>query len=216
MARLVLVGLVVSGLLHDAALAESKEPYVESTTGFVFPEQIGKFHRVAETEFPDKRQGVVIRYEGRGRAEAFVYDMGFAEIPTGVDSEPVKKAFAVSDAGMMRLLASKPASDGQKFLESAPVVEMEGRQAKLLVALYTWTLTGPDGQPGPMATWVLLTGVKNKIVKLIYTAPAPEPTSTQGELKELIVGFLEANAKERRSFFVEKKAPKSRGQTPIS
>ncbi len=205
--RIPFAGLVVGCLLHGAALAQSDESYVESATGFVFPAQIAMFHRVAVTEFPDKRMGVVIRYEGRGRAEAFVYDLGFADIPTGIDSEAAKKAFAQSEAGIERLLTSKPASDGKKFLESTPVVETECRQAKLLAALYTWTFTGSDGRGGPMATFILVTGVKNKIMKLLYTAPAPEPASTQRDLKELVIGFLEANPKERGSFFVEKKAP---------
>jgi len=204
MTRILFVGFVVGCLLHGAALAQSDEPYVESATGFVFPGQIAKFHRVAVTEFPDKRLGVVIRYEGRGRAEAFVYDLGFADIPTGIDSEAVKKAFAQSQAGIERLLTSKPASDGRKFVESSPVVETEGRQAKLLAALYTWTFSGSDGRGRPMATCILVTGVKNKIVKLLYTAPSPEPASTQRDLKELVVGFLEANPKERSSFLVEK------------
>jgi len=207
MTRIAFVGLLVGCLLHGAALAQSGEPYVETTTGFIFPAQIGKFHRVAVTELPDKQLGVAIRYEGQGRAEVFIYDLGFAGIPTGIYSAAVKKAFAESEAAFERLLNSKPASNGKKFLESTPVVRTDSREAKLVVALYIWTFTASDGRGGPMATYILVTGVKNKILKLLYTAQAPEPMSTQAELQELVAGFLDANPKQRDSFFIEKKAP---------
>ncbi len=207
MTRIFLISALVGCLLHGTAFAQSDEPYMEGATGFVFPARIAKFHRAAVKEFPDKRLGVSIRYEGPGNAEVFVYDLGFPNIATGIASEAVKEAFANSEASIQRLLTSKRASDGKKFVESAPVVEMDGREAKLLAALYTWTLIGSDGRRDPMATCILVTGVKNKIVKLLYTAPAPEPGSTQRDLKELVLGFLEANPKERGSFLVEKKAP---------
>ncbi|HLX24765.1 MAG TPA: hypothetical protein VKR38_15565 [Usitatibacter sp.] len=200
------IGIVVACLMHGAALAQSAEPYVEKSTGFVFPAQIGKFHREEVVEYPDKRLGIKIRYEGRGRAEVFVYDFGFTEISTGIDSAAVKKAFADSKVGMERLLTHPPASNPAKALDASPVVNIEGGEhAKLLAALYTWTFTGSDGRSGPMASCILVTGAKNKIVKLLFTAPSPDATSSQADLKEFVLAFLEANPKERGAFILEEK-----------
>jgi hypothetical protein len=206
MKRIHVGGIVVACLLHGAALAQSDEPYVEKSTGFVFPAQIAKFHRVMIKEFPDKRLGVLIRYEGRGRADAFVYDLGYGEISTGVDSEAVKDAFATSKMGMEQLFTRPPASNAKKVIDAAQDVGMEGGEhAKVLGAQYTWTFAGSDGRGGPMATWILVTGVKNKIVKLLYAASSPEPMSSQPDLKEFIYGFLEANPKERGAFILDEK-----------
>lgn len=205
--RIGLACLFLGGLLPAAALAQTNDPFVESATGLTFPAQVGRFQRTGSITFPDPRQGVAVRYEGPGRGEVFVYDLGLAEIPTGVDSEAVGNAFAQSEAGVEQLLAMPPASAGKKFAESTPVIQNEGRVAKLRVGLYSWTYSAPDGTKGPMATWVLVTGFKNKIVKVLYTAPSLDPMAAQGDLKELIVGLLEANPRERGKFFVEKKAP---------
>ena len=205
--RIGLACLFLGGMLSGTALAQSSDSFVENATGLTFPAKIGRFERTASATFPDARLGVGFRYEGPGRAEVFIYDMGAAEIPTGVDSEAVSTAFAQAEAAVEKLLGTAPASAGKKFAESTPVIENEGRVAKVRVGLYSWTYTAPDGTKGPMATWVLVTGFQNRIVKLLYTAPSLDPMAAQGDLKELIVGFLEANPKEREKFFVEKKAP---------
>jgi hypothetical protein len=209
--RIAFAGLVLGALLSGAALAEpaadSNEPIVEKKTGLIFPAQIGKFRRTGTAVYPDPRDGIGIRYDGPGRAEAFVYDMGYGEIPTGVDSEAVTKAFAQSRAAVERLLTQAPATNGKKFAESTPVVETEGRVAKVRVAVYSWTYTAPDGTAGPMATWVFVTAFKNQILKLLYTSPAMDPLAAQGDVKELIYAWLDANPKERQNFLVEKKKP---------
>ncbi len=194
------------GLLSASARAETdNEPLVEKKTGLTFPVQLGKFRRTDWHVYPDPRMGIVIRYDGPGRAEAFVYDLGLGAIATGVDSEAVSDAFARAKADVERLLTAPPATAAKKFAESTPVVENEGRVAKVRVAVYSWTYTAPDGTGAPMATWVLITGFKNKFLKLLYTSPSLDPLAAQGDVKELVYDFLEANPKERENFLVEKK-----------
>ncbi|HUL56180.1 MAG TPA: hypothetical protein VLT60_04235 [Usitatibacter sp.] len=206
--RIAAAALTLAGLLGGAAFAQvAGDSYVEPSTGFSFPEQIGRFHRLSVKEYPDKRLGVKIGYEGPAHAEVFVFDMGSKDIPTGIDSDAVRKAFADSENALGRVLTRPPASDGRKFADSTPTIENEGRVARLKVAVYKWTFTLSDGKGGPMATYLLMTGVKGKILKLLFTAPAPDPMALQADLKELILGFMEANPKQRASFLVEKAAP---------
>ena len=211
--RTAVAAAAAAALVSVGALAGiAGDSYVEPATGLAFPEQIGRFHRVSVKELPDKRLGVRIGYDGPAHAEVFVYDMGFKEISTGIDSEAVKKAFAESENGLARVLTRPPASEGRKFADSTPTIENEGRVARLKVSVYRWTLTGPEGKGAPMATYLLMTGVKNRILKLLFTAPAPDPMALQADLKELILGFMEANPKERASFLVEKAAAGAKAQ----
>jgi len=205
--RMAVAALAAAGLVGAAALAQSAgDSYVEPATGLAFPEQIGRFHRSSVKEYPDNRLGVKIGYEGPAHAEVFVFDMGLKEIPTGIDSDAVRKAFAESEDAIARVLARPPASEGKKFAEATPTVENEGRVARLKVAVYKWSYTDSAGKGAPMATYVLMTAVKNRILKLLFTAPAPDPMALQADLKELVLGFMEANPKDRASFLVDKPA----------
>ena len=58
-----------------------------------------------------------------------------------------------------------------------------------------------------MSTWLLMTGYKNKFLKLLFTHPGADPEKSQSELRDLIVGFLEANSGQTGNFFIDKNVP---------
>lgn len=66
------------------------EAYREPDTNLVFPSAIGSYRRVGVQTFSDAKRGMRIRYEGPGRADVFVYSGGYAQIPTGIDSDQLR------------------------------------------------------------------------------------------------------------------------------
>jgi hypothetical protein len=202
--------LLVCVSLLSLTVANAQAPgdaYIHADTNLSFPTQIGAYRRVAVTKYPDPRLGVSIRYDGWGRGDIFVYDMGFTQITTGIDSPEFKRAFAESEAHIAKMSTSPPFKDGGRFLESQPVVESDGRVAKLRVVMYTSTLLGRDGSERKVSTWLLMTAYKNKLLKLLFTHQGIEPEKSQEELKALIGGFLQANDRETEHFFVKKSVP---------
>jgi hypothetical protein len=58
-----------------------------------------------------------------------------------------------------------------------------------------------------MLTWLLMTAYQNRLLKLIFTIPGDDPGASQPELRELILGFLDANRSATDAFFVPKTTP---------
>lgn len=202
--RKVLLLLCLQLLLAGRCLAQdTPDRYQDEATGFVFPAQLGAYRLTSVTKYPDPRLGVRVRYEGFGRADAFIYDLGHAEIPTGTASRPFEAAFAESANHLARVLNTPPNRLGTKALEAAPVIQSDSGTARVRVIMYTFDLVLPDRPERPMSTWLLMTSVKNKFLKLLFSHPGHDPAPRpQEELQALIFGFLNANPDETRHFFV--------------
>ncbi len=181
--------------------------YTEPQTGLIFPHHIDSYTQTGVMQYSDKKDGVRITYSGYGHAQFFVYDAGFKKIATGVKSEEFKKAFQTSASGLNNVLTSDAYSNGEVFLTSTPNIKMENKEANLEVVMFTSTFNPEPGANIPITSWLLMTGYKNKLLKLLFTHKGNDMEKSQEELKALISGLLSANPEGIKYFFVEQKAP---------
>ncbi len=190
-------------LRQDGQVTDS---YVDPSTGLIFPKLLGTYNRIGTHEFPDKRLGVVIQYRGFARADVFIYDNGYSHISTGTDSDAVKTEFGHIQEEFISETSKSPFSNLQKILETAPAAEIkaDNQVAKVLAAMYTFSMKRRDGSELEMESWILLTGFKEKLLKLRFTLPKRDPKLSQTELRSFVTNFLDANPKERVNFFVQK------------
>ncbi len=181
--------------------------YRHPETGLTFPSEIGHYRRASVIRFRDPRLGVRIRYEGPGRADVFVYNGGFSRIPTGIDGDEFRRAFAQSERNIATLTTAPPFKGGTKVLEAQPTIDVEGRVARLRVAAYASTQTQRDGSEVLMQVWLLMTGYRNNFLKLLFTIPGEGLGVSQPELRKLILGFVDANRGRTEAFLLPRKTP---------
>jgi hypothetical protein len=185
---------------------EVPRAYVHPATNLSFPPQLGAFHRTLVRQYPDPRIGVQISYTLRdfAKADLFIYDLGLTKIPTGIESDEVKEAFSQAENELRQFASVPPYKNPQRSMVATPTIEHRGRKSKLLVTMYTLTAEREDGSNLTLASWIILTGYKNKFLKLRYTHPFAQYDQGLKELRDLVLGFVEANPNETQYFFIPK------------
>ena len=199
---------LLPALLSPRALADPgiapDEDYVNPDTQLAFSAEIGEYTRVRVHRFPQPGMGVSVQYKGPGDAEAFIYNKGIARIPTGVDSDAVRKEFEDTAARISGLVAAAPFSNAKRVIDATPEFEQNGQIAKVRVVEFEYSLTYRDGTTQKLCTWLLLTAYRNQFLKLLFTHAAVDEQAAQNKLRSLIIGFLLANAERTPDFFVKK------------
>ena len=205
--KLVILFMIFVPLFIHAEEKVNLKNYTEPHTGLIFPQQIESYTQNAVTEYPDKKDGVAITYNGYGYAQFFVYDAGFEKISTGITSDAFKEAFQTSVLGLENVLSSGEYSNGEALMSSTPNIKMENKEANLAVVVFTSTFKPEAGDTVPVTSWILMTGYKNKFLKLLFTHKGDDFKKSQEEIKVIIGGLLSANPEGIGDFFVEQNAP---------
>ena len=182
----VLLGLVVSASVllaaepgaPDAAPAEPPKPYVEPATGIVFPGRLGVLARGDVRKYENAALGVSMAYNcaepARVAVTMYVYDFGQKDIGTGVEAKVVKRHFgevqndlhAMEERGRYKLV--------KKLSEETVSVQVGEGPLALLHAVFEYTHVPAPGSDAPeqsVKTHILLTGFKDRFLKVRFTYP---------------------------------------------
>jgi len=186
-------------LLGCCAIAHAGT-FTDKATNLHFPDQIGEWKKTMVTQFPDRKFGVEINYKSRGDAIAslVVYSGGISKIPTGAENTVVQAQFAADIQGSMAVVQNR-FKDVSKVLDSKPDVNYHGKRATLLATAFQFS------GDKKWLQFQLLTGYKNRFLKLIYTQPFNNPKTDipegQKKLRDLIVAWLDKNEENRNAFW---------------
>ncbi len=176
------------------------ETFTDKNTNLHFPDRIGEWRKTMVNQFPDGKLGVEINYKSRGGtiASFVVYSGGIAKIPTGAENDVVRTQFA-EDVRSSMVHVYNHFKNIFRALDSNPTVNFHGKRATLLATAFRFS-----GDK----TWLqflLMTGYKNRFLKLIYTQPFNNPKTDfqegQKELRDLIVSWLDKNDENRDAFW---------------
>ena len=174
--------------------------FTDKTTNLHFPDQIGDWKKTHLLQFPDKKLGVEINYKSPGEAIAsfVVFNGGIPKIPTGAENRAVQIKFSADLDESMAYVRSR-FKDVTKFFDSNPSVAHGGKRATLLASGFLFS-----GDRKWMQ-YQLMTGYKNRFLKLIYTQPFNNPKTDipkgQKELRDLILTWLDKNDENRDDFW---------------
>ena len=183
---------VVLFVLASHALAQAS--YQHPETKFVFPAVIGAFERTGVERYPDARLGVKVGYvaRGLGRADIYVFDLGIAGIPAGIDSEPVRRAFTSADSDVGEMARRGYYLDLKRMVPSDATLQLKDRTPRFRMAVYEYRIKRGESTE-PVVSWLLVTGARANFLKVRYTHPASRVEDGQRELEKLLVDFFAAN-----------------------
>ena len=178
--------------------------YTEPSTKLRFPDRLGAWKKMDVTSFPQKELGVSISYQHpvAGSAHVYIYSKGLRKIPTGGANAIVRKEFAAVEQEIQGTTAQFGYQNVKKLLEATPEIKHDGKIATLLAVAYSFE--EPNARPPNRISYALLTGYRNRFVKLRFTLPGDfEKTPERGlsELKDLVFAFVEANQSNAAGFW---------------
>lgn len=180
--RMALAALALLLALPAAALESS----------FDFPTTIGDFARGPRTNYEEKAPGLgysVVYMNGRWKADIFVYDIGFANIPDGPSSPAVVGQLAQA-SGDIEEAVKRGVYRGSEDRGALRVPGTAG--AKL--ACRAFTIDHPD--LGSTDSLLCITGLHGKFVKFRMTGPAAmQPKRAEAE------GFMTRWLEKQRNSF---------------
>jgi hypothetical protein len=191
--RVIVILLACCTAAHAATLTDKD-------TNLHFPDQIGEWKKTNVLRFPDPKMGVEVNYKTRGDAIAsfVVYSGGISKIPTGAENSIVQTQFA-KDAQSSMAYVQNRFKDVSKILDSNPDVNFHGKRATLSATAFQFS------GDKKWLQFLLMTGYKNRFLKLIYTQPFNNPKTDipegQQKLRDLIVKWLDKNDENRDGFW---------------
>jgi hypothetical protein len=191
--RIVIILLACCAVAHAGT-------FTDKATNLHFPDQIGEWRKTIVHQFPDQKLGVEINYKSRGDAIAsfVVHSGGIPKIPTGAENSVVQTAFAVDARGAMEYVQGR-FKDVSKVLDSKPDVNYNGKRATLLATAFQFS------GDKKWLQFLLMTGYKNRFLKLIYTQPFNNPKTDipegQKKLRNLILLWLDKNEDNKDAFW---------------
>jgi hypothetical protein len=174
--------------------------FTDKSTNLHFPDQVGDWKKTQVIRYPDRNAGIEINYKSRGDviASFVVYSGGVSKIPTGAENGVVQTQFAKDAQGSMAYVQTR-FKDVSKILDSNPSVDAQGKRATLLATAFQFSGNKKWLQ------FLLMTGYKNRFLKLIYTQPFNNPKTDipegQKKLRDLIVTWLDKNEENKDAFW---------------
>lgn len=215
MARLAMHRLI-AGIILLATLSATAGTYTDKATKLRFPDKLGSWEKEDVHHYDEPGAGISIHYRHpiTGVATFYIYDNGLKKIPTGGKSDVVTQEFASVLRQIESTYSGAEYEYLKKVMEAAPEVRSNGRTATLLASIYSFSAR--DKHPPQRLTYALLTGYRNRFLKLRFTLPADvekTPERGQTELKQLVTALLEANKQHAAAFWDASASPGEKEQT---
>ncbi|HUS45606.1 MAG TPA: hypothetical protein VM219_06195 [Phycisphaerae bacterium] len=182
----VLLGLVVSASVLLAAEpippgadpTEPPQPYVEPETGIVFPQRLGVLVLQGVQKYEEAGLGISVAYDCsdpiRVVVDIYIYDFGRKDIGTGVESEAVKQHFGEVQGHLHAMEERGRYKTVKKLSEESVSVQVGDKPLALLHAIFEYTnvpAPGSDAPERPVKSHILLTGFKDRFLKVRFTYP---------------------------------------------
>jgi len=194
---------LIAGIVLLTALSATAATYTDKATKLRFPDKLGSWEKNEVHHYDDPAAGTSIHYRHpiTGVATFYIYNNGLKKIPTGGKSDVVMQEFAGILDQIEKTYSGAEYEHLKKVMEAAPEVRTNGKTATLLASVYSFSVR--DQHPPQRLSYALLTGYRNRFLKLRYTLPADvekTPERGQNELKQLIAALLEANKQHAAAF----------------
>jgi hypothetical protein len=201
---------LIAGIVLLTALSATAGTYTDKATKLRFPDKLGSWEKGEVHHFDEPGAGISIHYRHplTGIATFYIYDNGLKEIPTGGKSGAVVQEFATVLQQIETTYSGPKYEHLKKIMDAAPEVRSNGKTATLLASVYSFSVR--DEHPPQRLSYALLTGYRNRFLKLRFTLPADfetNPERGQTELKQLVTALLEANRQHAASFWDASVAP---------
>ena len=199
MLRLATIFLIATTAAATAAT------YTDKATKLRFPEKIGAWTRTDVHKYPQASAGTSISYKHAlsGVITLYIYTNGVKKIPTGGNNDIVRGEFESVVQEIESVYGTDEYKDFRTVMTAAPEVQApDGRTATLLASVHNYT--NPETHPATHVSFALLTGYRNRFVKLRYTLPGDiekTPERGQNELKQFISGLVASNKQNIPAFF---------------
>jgi hypothetical protein len=191
-------------LLAVASATATAATYTDKATKLRFPDKLGPWEKRNVHHYDNPAQGTSIGYRHplTGVATFYIYHNGLKKIPTGGKSDVVMEEFVSVIQQIETTYSGAEYEHLKKVMDAAPEVRSDGKAATLLASVYSFSVR--DEHPPQRLTYALLTGYRNRFLKLRFTLPADvekTPDRGQDELKQLVTALLQANKRHASAFW---------------
>ena len=203
------------GLLHAAlsiplialaapASAQQAAPaHVDLATGLRFPPYLAQLRFQQIREFPNKKLGYCALYSSAAATgQVCIYDLGYDQLPTGIDSPGFKDAVRIATEGFLKSLNMAPYAKGRLVGEGTPSVKADGKIARAELRMLNSELTLPDHSTVQNTHLLLMTAGLGKILKLNYTQRDVSPEVFSADAEKLIDDFYRFNEASMRTLLL--------------
>lgn len=207
---------LIAGIVFLATLSATAGTYTDKATKLRFPDKLGSWEKNDVHHYDEPGGGTSVHYRHpiTGIATFYIYTNGLKKIPTGGKSDVVRQEFASVHEQIETTYSGAKYENLKKVLDAAPEVRSNGRVATLLASVFSFSVR--DEHPPQRLSYALLTGYRNRFLKLRFTLPADvekNPERGQTELKQLIAALLEANKQHAAAFWDAAASPGDNEQT---
>lgn len=180
--------------------------HTDSATKLRFPDSLGAWTRSEVHRYPEPGLGTAISYHHPhyGTVSIYIYNAKLARIPTGATNGIVEEEFQNLLEGIEASHTREKYQDSKRLTAVKTEIRKDHRIATVLAAVYSYS--DPETRPPQHMTYALLTGYRNRFMKLRYTLLADgEQTSERGqtELKEFLAALVAVNEKSAPGFFTK-------------
>ncbi len=207
---------LIAGTVLLAAASATAATYTDKATKLRFPDKLGSWEKDDVHHYDDPAAGTSVNYRHpiTGFATFYIYNNGLKKIPTGGKSDVVVEEFASVLQQIETTYSGAEYEHLKKVMDAAPEVRSNGRTATLLASVYSFSVR--DKHPPQRLSYALLTGYRNRFLKLRFTLPADvekTPARGQNELKQLIAALLDANKQHAAAFWDASASPGDKKKT---
>lgn len=194
---------IVALLLLTAAPAIAAT-YTDKATKLRFPDKLGPWEKTKVHHYPEPGLGTSVGYQHPivGIATIYIYDKGEKEISSGGKSDLVLEEMALVKQEIEQVYSGEDYANLKHIMDAAPSVEGSGKAATLLASVYSFDAVRE--QPPQRMSYALMTGFRNRFLKLRYTLAADAertPERGRAELQRLVTALLTANKQHASAFF---------------
>jgi hypothetical protein len=191
-------------LLAAASGIATAATYTDKATKLRFPDKLGPWEKRDVHHYDNPAHGTSIGYRHplTGVATFYIYHNGLKKIPNGGKSDVVRREFAGVLGEIEATYSGADYEHLKKVMEAEPEVRGNGKAATLLAAVYSFSVR--DQHPPQRLSYAMVTGFRNRFLKLRFTLPADvekTPERGQEELKQLVTAFLLANKQHAAAFW---------------
>jgi hypothetical protein len=190
------MGLRRIAILFFLCLAQSclaQGLYVHSESNLRFPGKLAGFQQGRVHTYDDPGLGISVNYvfEGLGKADLYIYDLGQKTIPSGVGSDLVRSVFGSADRDITSQQQNGFYFDLERLLPLGAVLDASNAGQKLYISSYKFRVG--DMRAEPLVSWLVVTGYRNRFFKIRFSHAGDRAADGQAALYGLIDAFFDAN-----------------------
>jgi hypothetical protein len=167
--------------------------YTHRGTRLRFPFEVGEFRRIDLLLYPDDRLGVSIGYRlsDFGTLTLYLYDLGIPDIPDGPDSMLAGQAFDGAERDVVRGASERFGGGFGRVSADGATLPPRAAVPGFRMGAYEYPFSGKSGTPD--ISWLLVTGVRGKFLKIRYSCPATRREDCARSLDAFLAALFELN-----------------------